>query len=163
MTRPVWLVAHAAATWYMTGVIWMVQLVHYPLFARVGEATFTEYQRAHVAGMTPVVLPAMLIELVCAATFAFRPHLIHQPISARVGFALVLALWASTFLVQVPLHDRLLLGFDAQAHGWLVATNWLRTALWTLRGLLAGDMLLRALRSDQDAVAHGANSRSGCA
>lgn len=150
MSRPVWLVAHAAATWYMTGVIWMVQLVHYPLFARVGEATFTEYQRAHVDGMTPVVLPAMLVELVCAAALAFRADLLRQPVLARVGFALLLALWGSTFLVQVPLHDRLLEGFESQSHGWLVATNWLRTVLWTLRGLIAGSFLVRALQTNEN-------------
>ena len=31
------LLLHAAATLFMTGLIWFVQVVHYPLFARVGE------------------------------------------------------------------------------------------------------------------------------
>ena len=30
------LAAHAAATWALVGLIWTVQVVHYPLFALVG-------------------------------------------------------------------------------------------------------------------------------
>ncbi len=31
------LILHAGATLYMAGVIWFVQIVHYPLFSRVGQ------------------------------------------------------------------------------------------------------------------------------
>lgn len=31
---------HAGATLFMTGLIWFVQVVHYPLFLRVGEGNF---------------------------------------------------------------------------------------------------------------------------
>jgi hypothetical protein len=34
------LLANAAATFFMVGVIWFVQVVHYPLFARVGTLDF---------------------------------------------------------------------------------------------------------------------------
>lgn len=30
------LLVHAAATWAMVGLVWFVQVVHYPLFAQVG-------------------------------------------------------------------------------------------------------------------------------
>jgi hypothetical protein len=43
--------------------------------------------------------------------------------------------WLSTWRVQIPLHDKLSAGFDAQAHQRLVATNWWRTAAWTMRGI----------------------------
>ena len=39
------LLAQTAATLFMTGVIWIVQTVHYPLFARVGRDEFREYAR----------------------------------------------------------------------------------------------------------------------
>jgi len=39
-----WLLAsQAAATFAMTGLIWLVQLVQYPGFARVGTAEFAEF------------------------------------------------------------------------------------------------------------------------
>lgn len=50
---------------------------------------------------------------------------------------LVLAIWVSTFVVQVPLHGRLVRGFEISVHRRLVRTNWLRTAVWSVRGVLA--------------------------
>ena len=39
-------------------------------------------------------------------------------------------------LLQVPRHNALARGFDGPAHAALVATNWVRTAAWSLRALL---------------------------
>ena len=64
-------VVHYAATLFMAGVIWIVQVVHYPLFARVGAAGYAAYQGAHVRLITYVVLPAMLVELATAAAWAW--------------------------------------------------------------------------------------------
>jgi hypothetical protein len=49
----------------------------------------------------------------------------------------VVLLWLSTFAIQVPLHRRLAGGFDPAIHRTLVTTNWVRTVLWSIRGLLA--------------------------
>ena len=60
------LLAHVAATAAMTGLIWFVQLVHYPLFARVGVADFTAYEREHVRRTGLLVAPLMLLEALTA-------------------------------------------------------------------------------------------------
>ena len=52
------------------------------------------------------------------------------------------AIWLSTFALQVPRHDELRGGFDARAHEQLVGTNWIRTVLWTLRGVVCLWMLV---------------------
>ena len=41
------LVVHLAATAAMCGLIWFVQVVHYPLFAGVGDDGFTAYEQRH--------------------------------------------------------------------------------------------------------------------
>ena len=47
---PAWLeLAQAASTFAMTGIIWLVQLVQYPGFRRVGAAEFGEFHRHHCA------------------------------------------------------------------------------------------------------------------
>ena len=47
--------------------------------------------------------------------------------------ALVAVAWVATFALAVPLHDRLqAAGPDPALFGRLVATNWVRTAAWTL-------------------------------
>lgn len=130
------LLAHVAATLYMTGVIWLVQVVHYPLFSRVGEDKFTAYESAHTALITFVVMPPMLIEAGTALLFILiRPAGI-PAWQAWVGLILVGIIWGSTFLLQVPQHTTLGGGFDAQAHNFLVASNWVRTVAWSLRSLL---------------------------
>jgi hypothetical protein len=130
------LLAHCAATLFMTGVIWFVQLVHYPLFDRVQGDGFGSYAALHGRLTTWVVAPPMLVELVTGALLLWRrPAAVGLP-PAAVGFALILVVWLSTFLLQVPQHTALGAGFDDAAHRTLVLTNWLRTAVWTLRSLL---------------------------
>lgn len=125
-----------AATLYLWGVIWTVQLVHYPLFARVGLQSWGDYHAAHTRLMTLVVLPAMVTELGASGLLALaRPPWL-APGLLWAGFALAALTWAVTFFVSVPLHDTLSRGFDAAAIARLVTTNWLRTAFWTGHALV---------------------------
>ena len=57
---------HFAATWTLVGLIWTMQLVHYPLFAHVGRHTFTACHHLHTTQITWVVAPLMFTELVTA-------------------------------------------------------------------------------------------------
>ncbi len=44
--------------------------------------------------------------------------------------------WLSTMILQVPCHEILTLSFDPVVHQKRVSTNWIRTAAWSLRGIL---------------------------
>ena len=172
------LLIHTAATWYLVGLVWFVQVVHYPLFSRVGgrvigvrlppgdnvkdadagakyryedapvevgeegeegeeeesNPAFVPYNEAHMSLTSWVVAPPMLVELVTAMWLMVdRPRAIPQWVTA-VGLALVAVLWLSTALLQVPQHRALGSGFLSRPHRRLVLTNWLRTAVWSLRG-----------------------------
>jgi len=125
----------------MTGVIWFVQVVHYPLMGSVGVDGYAHYQRSHQRLTTFVVAPPMIVELLTsAAIVVWRPVVV--PLwSAWVGLALVGLVWASTAVLQVPAHHRLAAGFDALVHRRLVHGNWVRTILWSARMALASWML----------------------
>lgn len=140
------LVLNAAVTWFMTGVIWIVQVVHYPLFSYADRATYPAFAEAHGRLITLIVGPAMLAEAATALWLVSeRPAAL--PVRwALIGVGLVGVIWASTALLQVPMHGQLAQGYDARAHGWLVGTNWIRTTAWTARSLLLGWVLLRALQ-----------------
>lgn len=125
------LLAHAAVTWALVGLIWTVQLVQYPLFADVGPDAFPAFHARHTRQITWVVAPLMLAEVASAAWLVGRGGASRWLLASLVPLA---AVWLSTWLVQVPLHERLARGFDGAAIDRLVATNWLRTAAWTLRG-----------------------------
>ena len=51
----------------------------------------------------------------------------------------------STAFLQVPLHKKLTEGLDLAVVRRLVNTNWLRTAVWTIRAGLVLLMVERAL------------------
>ncbi len=130
-------VAHLTATLFMTGVIWFVQIVHYPLFRLVGNSEFARYETAHTFWTTWVVAPPMLTEMATAVLLLlFKPKGVSDSI-LWVNLALLAAIWLSTAFLQVPCHQQLSQGFDAATHHRLVVTNWLRTVCWTMRsGLL---------------------------
>lgn len=137
--------AHAAATFIMLGVILVVQVVHYPLFARVGSEPFPAYQAEHMTRITWIVFPAMTVELVAAVLLVWwRPPGLPAWL-VWTGLGLVALIWGSTGLLQVPLHRTLTDGFDAAAHQRLVATNWIRTAAWSARAGLVLWMLTTLL------------------
>lgn len=140
--HPTLFLAQLGATWFLTGLIWFVQVVHYPLMGRVGRDQWTRYEDEHQRRTTIVVAPAMLLEL--ASTIALLAVARESEIGPSALILLWIAagflaiVWASTFLVQVPLHGVLSRGFDPRAHRLLVRTNWIRTISWSARaGLLA--------------------------
>ncbi len=124
---------HAAMTLFMVGVIWFVQIVHYPLFHRVGEAGFAEYERQHTRRTGYVLAVPMLVEFATAVALAWRLG----GGLAWSGLGLLTVIWLNTWLWQVPAHRRLEQGFDAGTHRCLVGTNWVRTMAWSARGFIA--------------------------
>lgn len=134
-------VLHAVPTLCLVGLIWFVQLVHYPLYQAVGATAFVAYEREHSRRITPLVLPLMVAEVVAAALLVLAAPTAATRTVSWLGAALLAAVWASTFVLQVPCHRRLEQHPDGLAMRRLVRTNWLRTAAWTLRGALAVLML----------------------
>ena len=125
------------ATYGMTGVIWIVQLVHYPSFGYVAADRFAAFSQFHRASIGLVVMPLMLLEAITAVLLLTRSG----PGTPRPAFLLnvilLVLIWGITFFISVPLHEKLAHGFDAQSIHRLTQTNWLRTALWSVRsGLL---------------------------
>lgn len=136
----------------MTGVIWFVQVVHYPLFGLVGLGYFVRYEEQHALLTTYVVLPPMFAELI---TGAFLLHIRPRFITSTQAFAILGTtgfIWLLTFMVHVPQHDMLSHGFSVELHAALVSTNWGRTILWTAKSVLLMWLLLRAMQPMDEAI-----------
>ena len=118
----------------LTGLIWTVQLVHYPGLALVGKAEFARYHAAHTARMGALVGPLMVLELLLAGWLAWAGRAALPHGAGWWSLALVGVVWAVTFFISVPFHNRLAAGgYDYVVIDGLVRTNWLRTVAWTLR------------------------------
>lgn len=137
---------HLASALFMTGLIWFVQIVHYPLFAQVGSEAYPAYQTAHMRRTTVVVGPPMLLELATAAALVSGagPDWLDSR-WAWANLALLGVIWLSTALLQSPAHAKLTAGFQATPHLLLVRSNWLRTALWSGRSLILLTLLARRI------------------
>lgn len=131
------LLAHACGTLFMTGLIWFVQVVHYPMFADVGTNGFAAYELKHSRLTTFVVGPPMLLELVTVILLLKLCPAGPMNQMAWIGAILLAAIWFSTAFLQVPMHSKLEAGFDQASHRFLVNSNWIRTVLWTIRSVLA--------------------------
>ena len=127
-------VVNLIATWYMVGLIWMVQIVHYNMFDRVGLEQFQQYEADHNRLITPIVGVPMLFELATAVLLLFAAPDSFPRWAAIVGLVLIGLIWLSTVMLQIPCHTQLLNGFDEATYRRLVNSNWIRTGLWTVRG-----------------------------
>ncbi len=127
------LLIHAAITWALTGLIWTIQVVHYPLFAQVGRAEYRAYHARHMWLITWVAGPLMLAE---AGSAVLLLWLREWTAFFLASLPPMLMIWASTLVHQVPIHDHLTNGYDESAIRRLVRTNWLRTIGWSVRALL---------------------------
>jgi len=128
---------HAASTLMMTGLIWFVQLVHYPLMRLVGERRFIQYEREHMRRTTWIAAPLMIVEALSAAMLLYLADGAGLQTLAASGLIFLAMIWASTAALQVPCHRRLERQFNRNTAKRLVATNWIRTALWTARAMIA--------------------------
>jgi len=93
---------------------------------------FLAFHQHHTRSITFIVMPLMLGEL--GLTF----YLAQQQKWALIWLIpliLVLLIWLSTFLIQVPLHNQLGIGQDSSLIKRLVQTNWIRTILWTIKAI----------------------------
>lgn len=141
------------STWALLGLVWTVQLLVYPAFARlvVHDALWVAHHKQHTTRITYIVAPLMFAELASAVALLFW----HPPWLPRLWvwslLGLTAVVWISTALVQVPLHNRLAAPDRATRHELaalatkLTASNWTRTAAWTLRAAFLALLWWRAL------------------
>ena len=134
------LIIHLIATSVMVGVIWVVQLVHYPSFHFVELKQYTTFQRFHMSRISYVVIPAMLIELFTLILIVISMDQIDNLVLASA--ILLIFIWLMTAVFFSGVHQKLTLGYDQIVVDKLVKLNWGRTLLWTLRLLLISIYML---------------------
>ena len=128
------LILHLIATSVMVGVIWVIQLVHYPSFHFVELKQYTTFQRFHMARISYGVIPAMLNELFTLILIVFSMDQIDTLVVASA--ILLIFIWLMTAVFFSGVHQKLTLGYDQTVVDKLIKLNWGRTLLWTLRLLL---------------------------
>lgn len=125
--------AHLLATFSLTGLIWLVQRVHYPAYNFIARDSFADYQRFHMKRISTVVMPLMLLEIISALALV---SLTSENLFLWNLVGIILT-WLSTFTLSVPAHKKLLQEKNEKCIRFLILSNWPRTLLWSARtGLL---------------------------
>lgn len=135
------LLIHIFTTLFMCGLCWFVQIVHYPLFKEIQAADFRGYQKKNYATGF-ITVPVMTVELFTGIWLLYTDY--SQLFLANM--ILLALIWGSTFVFQVPTHQKLLKTPTHPLMNKLTRTNWIRTLSWTARSILLGYLLLLAYR-----------------
>jgi hypothetical protein len=135
------LLLHFFVTSALTGLIWTIQVVHYPLFSYVATDRFVRFEQTHSFRISTLVGPLMGTELVCALIIAWKRSAEFPTVLAWGSLALLMLIHLCTVIFSVRAHTVLGRGFDSTAHRMLVRTNWIRTVGWSVRSVLAAYML----------------------
>ena len=140
MIPPLLWAAVLAVSWALFGLIWTVQLVHYPSFRYVPD--FGDFHAHHTGSISLVVGPLMVAELAVAGWLAYRT----ASWLWIVPLLVVLLIWAFTFFYAVPLHNRLGVARDDAVIESLIRINWPRTLLWTFKAIWVTVLFVTASR-----------------
>ena len=130
-------------TFILTGLVWCIQLVSYPLFPWVDRDKFCDFEKKFQKRISLVFFPLMVLECFLAILMLTIARSGLDKTLAFTLFALLLFVWFSTFCLQIPQHVELSSGFNLKSIKKLALTNWIRTSAWTLRSLLLLWLLIR--------------------
>ncbi len=121
-----------AISWGLLLLIWLVQVIIYPGFSRIPSENFVTYHRWYAVRISVIVIPLMICELIITVAWLCSDN--YSFISLISAF-LVVVIWLSTFVLQVPIHNRLRSGKNEAGIRRLVTTNWIRTIAWSIKAV----------------------------
>jgi hypothetical protein len=124
---------NVAISWGLLVLIWLVQLIIYPGLGRIPSAGFKNYHQWYVTRISVVVLPLMLSEVAISIGWLMLDDF---SLYAGISALMVVIIWLSTFILQVPIHQRLQAGKDESRIRRLVNFNWIRTIAWSIKAIV---------------------------
>ena len=123
---------HLISTAIIVGIIWVIQVVHYPSFYFIERDEYVSFQKFHMDKISYIVVPVMLIESISGFI------LIYNELNTVLLISMILLffIWVLTGIFFVPIHQKLTSGYQEELVEKLVKINWFRTTFWTIRLLL---------------------------
>ena len=125
---------HLVFTSTMVGIIWVIQLVHYPSFYFIRKDIFVSFQKFHTNKIAIVVVPVMLVELITGILLIYMETNID--IVLTISIFILIAIWVLTAIYFYKAHQKLMSGYNEEIINQLIKLNWIRTILWTFRLIL---------------------------
>lgn len=111
---------------FMFGLITVTQFVSYPLFSKVKLSNFTFYHYHYTNYISFIAAPAMITELAIAIIIFLNI----QTLLSTLNLLIIVTLFITTFLIQIPIHNKLKSKGNIILFKKLVLSNTIRTILW---------------------------------
>ena len=124
------LIFHITSTSIMVGVIWVIQLVHYPSFKYVKDSDYIIFQKYHMSNISYIVFPVMLIELFTSLLIFFSGE---KSFFFMLSLFCLFLIWVITVGLFTKFHNILQTGKDLKMIEKMIKVNWIRTLLWSVR------------------------------
>ena len=141
------LLANAAASLIMTGLIWFVQVVHYPLLSQFGSSQSVDVAHEHQRRTSWVVGLPMATEGITTLILLVNAPDDVTSVLPWIGAVLLAVALGSTVFLSVPLHSRMAASHSDEVGRKLVVTNWPRTFAWSARSVVCLIMLVQVIPS----------------
>ncbi len=113
----------------LLGLILTVHFVHYKSFKFINDTSFIEFHKFHVKNISFIVLPLMIIE----ATTSILICYFYYSLFSLANLLIVFLIWVTTFILQVPSHNKLSSGKSILEINKLINGNIIRVFLWFLK------------------------------
>lgn len=114
--------------------IWMTQLIVYPSFRFYHKEMLLHWHQKYTKRITGIVMPLMLGQLMLVSYQLWQ----NTDWYTSISFSIILIIWGLTFLLFIPLHNKIAYGQSESADlEKLVDQNWIRTFLWTVVFLMS--------------------------
>jgi hypothetical protein len=120
------------STLFMTGLIWIVQIIQYPSFIFFSNQNFETFHNFHTSSISMIVGFPMVMELFASLWIYWESKTKWN----LVNLMIVIMIWLVTFFSIVPIHNQLALGYNLELIQKLIALNWIRTILWSIKSFL---------------------------
>src|SRR6516165_8758608 len=118
------LLIQTAASWFMAGLIWTMQVLNYPLLALIDAGGVPRYEQAHNRRFIWLVGPGVAGALASAVVMlGWRPSAVPLAVPV-VALVLLAVIVVSTARQGAPSHALLAGQFDPEAHGGRDLTAW---------------------------------------
>ena len=78
----------------MVGIIWVIQLLHYPSFHFINEMKYVEFQHFHMTRISFIVIPVMFLELTSALLLGY----FFRSILTIILIIILVGIWGVTFI-----------------------------------------------------------------
>ena len=124
---------HFFLSFFMTGIICLIQLIHYPSFSFIDKNMYSKFQTFHMNRISFLVGPIMILELLSG--FYLLLFFYSESNFFVINFILNILILTMTIIVFGTIHKKLIEGFKFSLFAKLISMNWIRTILWSMKSI----------------------------